>query len=340
MEKIQELIKRPLITGLIGFIIGLIIGLPVLGWGLMPVQWKDADPSYLRDDIKDDYFCMVVNNYLKTGGLEVAKSRLEQLGEVSETKLNSLLPGDCGLTSGEIDQFKTALGAASAPSPAVTETAVVNEEEESASGVKPTVLLGILCLVTLIIGGVLAYIFFFNNRKIGGSTTSRTIFSKQSAVEPPETSKMNFEEMGQEAPIAQFMSTYVTGDDLYDDSFSIDSPSGEFMGECGVGISETIGVGDPKKITAFEVWLFDKNDIQTVTKVLMSQHAFDDPAISQRLASKGEPVLLQPGGRVLLETATLQLEARVVDMNYGQGALPENSFIDRITLELAVWPKA
>jgi hypothetical protein len=44
-------------------------------------------------------------------------------------------------------------------------------------------------------------------------------------------------------------------------------------GECGVGISETIGVGDPKKVTAFEVWLFDKNDIQTVTKVLMSAHA-------------------------------------------------------------------
>jgi hypothetical protein len=107
-----------------------------------------------------------------------------------------------------------------------------------------------------------------------------------------------------------------------------------------VGISETIGVGDPKKVTAFEVWLFDKNDIQTVTKVLMSAHAFNDPAISQRLASKGEPVLAEPGKRIVLETATLQLEARVVNMNYGQGALPPNSFFDQMTLELAVWPKA
>ncbi|NTU77528.1 MAG: hypothetical protein HGA90_06940 [Alphaproteobacteria bacterium] len=32
------------------------------------------------------------------------------------------------------------------------------------------------------------------------------------------------------------------------------------------------------------------------------------------------------------------LEARVVDMNYGQGALPAESFFDRLTLELAVWP--
>jgi hypothetical protein len=143
-----------------------------------------------------------------------------------------------------------------------------------------------------------------------------------------------------EAPIAQFMTSYKLGTDLYDDSFSIDSPTGEFLGECGVGISETIGVGDPKKVTAFEVWLFDKNDIQTVTKVLMSEHAFNDPGMHQKLVSKGEPVAVEPGKTVLLETATLQLEARVVDMGYGTGALPVNSYLERLTLELAIWPKS
>ena len=87
--------------------------------------------------------------------------------------------------------------------------------------------------------------------------------------------------------MAQFMASYKLGDDLFDDSFSIDFPAGEFLGECGVGISETIGVGDPKKVTAFEVWLFDKNDIQTVTKVLMSAHAFLDEATRLRLACQG-----------------------------------------------------
>jgi hypothetical protein len=140
-------------------------------------------------------------------------------------------------------------------------------------------------------------------------------------------------------PAAHFMTTYVIGDDLYDDSFSIDAQSGEFLGECGVGISDTIGVGDPKKVTAFEVWLFDKNDIQTITKVLMSSHAMNDPAIRQRLASKGEPLLVEAGQQVLLETATLQLEARVIELVYGQGALPAGSFFERLTLEIAVWPK-
>jgi hypothetical protein len=141
-------------------------------------------------------------------------------------------------------------------------------------------------------------------------------------------------------PIAQFMTTYRAGDDLYDDSFSIDSDNGEFMGECGVGIAETIGVGDPKKVAALEVWLFDKNDVQTVTKLLLSEHVFNDPGIKQRLMSKGEPALAQPNLSFVLETATLQLEARIIDMVYGRGALPENSFFNRLTLEISVWPKS
>ncbi|HEX9019054.1 MAG TPA: hypothetical protein VF806_07695, partial [Anaerolineaceae bacterium] len=194
----------------------------------------------------------------------------------------------------------------------------------------------ILCLLMLIIGGALAYIFLFrNNRRPGGilSPAAQAAEANRNAV------KTEFAAQGQEAPVAQFMTTYNAGDDLYDDSFSIDAPSGEFLGECGVGISETVGVGDPKKVTAFEVWLFDKNDIQTVTKVLMSDYAFNDAGIRQRLASKGEPVLAEPGKRILLETASLQLEARVVNMTYGQGALPANSFFEQMTLELAVWPK-
>ena len=133
------------------------------------------------------------------------------------------------------------------------------------------------------------------------------------------------------------MTTYLIGDDLFDDSFSIDSLSGEFLGECGVGIADTIGVGEPKRVSAFEVWLFDKNDIQTVTKVLMSAHAMNDDATFARLEAKGEPVLTTLGGSVVLETKTLRMAVRVMDMDYGTGHLPENSFFQRITLELAIW---
>ena len=36
-------------------------------------------------------------------------------------------------------------------------------------------------------------------------------------------------------------------------------------------------MGEPKKVAALEIWLFDKNDIKTATKVLMSEHAYNDP---------------------------------------------------------------
>ena len=111
------------------------------------------------------------------------------------------------------------------------------------------------------------------------------------------------------------------------------------MGEYGVGVSEAIGVGDPKKVTALEIWLFDKNDIQTVTKVLTSEFAFDDEETMARLSAKGEPVLAESGKTILLQTASLEVEARVVDVVYGQGALPAKSFFERVTIELTAYSR-
>ena len=140
-------------------------------------------------------------------------------------------------------------------------------------------------------------------------------------------------------PVAQFMSTYAFGDDRYDESFTFDAPNGEFLGECGVSISDIIGVGEPKKISAFDIWLFDKNDVQTVTKVLMSRHSYEDPVTLQRLEIRGEPILAEPGAQFVLDTATLRLEGRIVDVMYGDMPLPEDSYFQRCTVELAIYRK-
>jgi len=152
--------------------------------------------------------------------------------------------------------------------------------------------------------------------------------------------KTDFEALGQSPPIVQFMTTFLHGDDLYDDSFSIETSSGEFLGETGVGISETVSSGgEAKQVTALEVWLFDKNDIRTVTKVLMSDQAFTDDALRAKLAPKGEAVQLEAGKKILLETATLRVQARIVDLSYKADVMPPNSVIDRITIELAAWQR-
>jgi hypothetical protein len=374
MDKIREQLSKPLVAGLAGLIIGLIIGLPILGWVVWPVQWTDAAPYHLRKDLQVDYLRMTIDSYLRTENGELAAQRWSELGEAAPNALEEVrsTPGEAN--SADIEKFAVLVNAAAggevekvattAEPGAETEAAAVVEPTEDISSpenpaalatppitAKPTtgkntnntltILLAVMCGLTILIGAALAYLLLRRN-KLRAQAQVEEGDLEEEEEEAPEAHSVARAEVtpkGEEPPVAQFMTSYSIGDDLYDDSFSIDAPNAEFLGECGVGISDTVGVGEPKKVSAFEVWLFDKNDIQTVTKVLMSPHAFNDPQIRQRLASKGEPVLMEAGKRIMLETATLQLEARVVDMNYGSGALPPSSFFDRLTLELAVWPK-
>ena len=332
MDKIREQLRNPMITAAVGLVIGLIIGLPILGWSVWPGKWVDAEPRFLRDDVKQEYLCMMIDSYLVRQDAVTAVSRFNSLGEDAAAQLDAFKPGTCNLNEAEINAFRAVVLGPTVPAPVTTVTPV--ETATPAASRNIGLVVG-LCVVTLLVGAALVYLLVF--RKRGAASGPSPMGEAKEYTR--QASRTDYAAQGQEPPIAQFMTTYMLGDDLYDDSFSIDSPTGEFLGECGVGISDTIGVGDPKKVTAFEVWLFDKNDIQTITKVVMSPHAMTDNAIRARLESKGEPIEVAPDKHVLLETATLVLEARVVDLNLGGGALPENSYFDRLTLELAVWPK-
>jgi hypothetical protein len=39
-----------------------------------------------------------------------------------------------------------------------------------------------------------------------------------------------------------------------------------------------------------------------------------------------------------MATNNLRIIGRVMDMGYGEGPLPEESFFDRLSIELSVWP--
>jgi hypothetical protein len=191
---------------------------------------------------------------------------------------------------------------------------------------------GVALLVLAVVGGALLVI----TRLRGSRDTSRRAEGGEFAdALAPSGPAWGYEG----APQAQFVTTYTLGDDHYDPSFSIELETGEFMGECGVGISENIGVGEPNKTTAFEVWLFDKNDIRTVTKVLMSEYAFHDEALHAKLAPKGDPVLAAVGDDIMLETKKLRVRARILDAEYGTGNLPPNSFFAKLNIDLAAWVK-
>ena len=98
---------------------------------------------------------------------------------------------------------------------------------------------------------------------------------------------------------------------------------------------------------AFEAWLFDKGrgtlKTTTVTKVLMSDFAYQNEIVRKKLVSRGEgeafePVLATPGGTFTLETDFLVAQGHIVEMEYGEGT-PPLSFFKNLTINFDIHQK-
>jgi hypothetical protein len=312
----------------IGLLVGgLIIGL-VWGYVIDPVDFIDATPSYLRADLQEDYLRMAIDSYRLNPDPNLAVQRWQNLGVGAQQAFTNIQAAPGTADPAVIKSYGELITNVLQGQPPIVEDTGLTTIQTI------TLVIGVIVLL-----GLLGYGGLYLYRLLGKGGSGEVTPTMQAVEMSRKAEKTNFEQLGLAPPITQTMTTYVLGDDLYDESFSIDTQAGEFMGEYGVGVSESIGVGEPKKVTALEIWLFDKNDIKTATKVLMSKHAFNDPAIRARLEPKGELVVVEPQSQVLLETATLQLLATVVDLEYGHGALPTDSYFERITLELAIWPR-
>lgn len=351
--------ERPIWALSACFVVGLLFGWMVFGWWLVPIEWKDAGPAQLHSDFKREWVQMTSDSFILTTDVELAQMRLAWMGGQAAELVEEARALAQGADKLRVAQLQFALGEqlsalqsvpfdARADGKAVVNQATGDETNAMATGGSPRAALpallgGLMVLIVMGVGG------FFLVRYVG-SRASDTEPSIRPVVVAPDDGPAGDEspmtpiavaddESDRGAPVATFMTTYLLGDDLYDDSFSIDDANGDFLGECGMGVSDTIGVGDPKKVRAFEIWLFDKNDVRTVTKVLMSEDAFGDDAKRSELEPKGEPMKASPGSTMVLDTASLYVTARVVDMQYGSGTLPPNSFFHQLTIELAAWKK-
>jgi hypothetical protein len=327
-QVIALILKKIPWVSVVLFVAGLALGL-VWGYWIDPVDFVDATPSHLRPDLQEDYLRMTIDSYsLHPEDRNLAVDRWKGLGVGAQEAFDKVQANPGSIDPAIIRNYGEYITNILSNEPQPT-----TEVSESGNGM---LWLGVGLVVLAVLGaaGFLYYRRLFSNRGSGEVTPTMQAVELSRKAE-----KTNFEQMGLATPITQTMTTYVLGDDLYDESFSIDTQAGEFLGEYGVGVSESIGIGEPKKVTALEVWLFDKNDIKTATKVLMSRHAFQDSSIRARLEPKGELVVVEPQAQILLETATLQLLVTVVDLEYGASALPTDSYFDRITLELAIWPR-
>jgi hypothetical protein len=333
MKSAADFVRTHSIAIVVALAVGLIAGIP-LGWATVRVV--NTTPAVMRADLQEDYLRMAIDSFRVNRDPNLAVRRWDDLGPAAAPIFVKVQQEPEGMDPAVIVAYGQVIEAVKGNNPASSGA------QTPAAAFSSRTLLLIGAIVVLLI--VAAAIVLFLMRRTGprhssGKPAPEPVRAASARVRSA-AARTDFESLGVAPPITQNMTTYVLGDDLYDESFSIDTASGDFLGEYGVGVSETIGVGEPKKVTALEIWLFDKNDIKTATKVLMSAHAHADAGIRARLEAKGELIEIEPQKQVMLETETVQLLATVVDLQYGDGAMPEKSYFERVTLELAIWRKA
>ncbi|GAB4547401.1 MAG: hypothetical protein OHK0023_08710 [Anaerolineae bacterium] len=341
-------------------ILGLILGF-IWAYGVSPNVYTAAEPVHLGESWKEEYVKQVAWQFSLSGQAEVAQKALDGLGNAGDV-VGRMLQNPNFANDPDLGPKLQAIAPYAINNPA------------QLAKITPTFLNSnltpVLCVIAaaLLIGGFVIFNMIIpvtlllqrpkksTDPSAGLQEKERRRQLEEASRRAEELNKQQEEEARKAAApgtaptivrspveglpqVSKFMSAYLIGDDFYDDTFSIETANDEFLGETGAGIAKVIGPGDPKKVTALECFVFDKTDIRTVTKVLMSQYAFNDQTIRDELAPRGDAVLVKPGETIYLETLSLIVRVRVIDLAYGSGALPENSFFDRLTLEISAFQK-
>jgi sensor domain CHASE-containing protein len=324
---------RYILVGIIAFVVGWAIGLFIFGWNIWPLKYTGALPKDLTDSQKQTYVVAMADLFAYQGNQQRMQQTFANWPDADQAicqLYNDAADVDEAARLNALAQTLNGSGCAG--------VMVAPDTGEAGGGRSSAGFIALICGLLAILAVVIVAILVIWQRRGTGAPDDAALDYDMGAAE----SNFTVEDAAIEqrvTPLARFQTTYSRGHDTYDESFSIENADGDFLGECGVGLSETLGADVPKNVTAFEVWLFDKNDIRTVTKVVMSDHAFFDEAIKAKLAPKGEPVLARPNETIVLETATLIVNAAITELEYGTGALPPQSFFERFTVELSAWNK-
>jgi hypothetical protein len=326
--------RRAIIGGVVGLVVGCLIGWMVLGWLVFPVTWTDADPWDLRPERKEAYVLLVADSYSVNSDAELAIHRLEGFGsgEVGDILSRLLEESD---EAGDLETKRRLqylamvadiIPTVGTPGPEPTTPSGMARLSASLRSLLPVCGLGVVLL--LIVGLIAIIVFRILQQRADGAPAPVPGEEGVSLAASPE------------GALGRFVTTYTVGDDGYDTSFNIEThgADGDFFGACGVGFSEALGEGSPDKIAAFEVWVFDRTDmdnVQTVTKVLMSEFAYNSEVLRDKMKDRGEAVLVEKGKTVVVDAVGLQLRAEIIDFQYGADpSLPDNSYFESLTTQL------
>jgi hypothetical protein len=314
----------------VGLVLGVLLGM-LFFWQVWPVKWTNANSYDLAPASKAEYVALVADS-AKLDRDYARAAKLLELWTPAEKQQAFADAIKAYETSGRTDKAQDVQDLAlilQVPSEPMT---TPTNPPGLIDRLRVPCLVFVLVLLALVLAA-LGLRTLAGRRNAGAQSSSEETFRQ---VRPkPEAAAPG--EPGPAPAPGHWITTYKMGESAYDESFPIETASGEYLGECGVGISELLGA--PDRVTAFEVWLFDKSDIRTVTRVLLSEYAFRDDALRAKLAAKGEVMLAEVGTPLVLDTSNLQIQAKVTELQYGTGDPLPNSFFAKLTIELMLATK-
>jgi hypothetical protein len=341
------------------FVFGLLVGWFAIGWWAWPIKWINADPVDLRQPAREEYLMAVASDYAMSRDAEVALNRLgswpsaeEAYREISDLAEYAQAQGRAE-TAQRLRQLAAVLPVAVGLQPA--------QEPPSMSYAKT---LRTIVVAAAAIGLVaLALLLFRRRGQTEPRSTSRadTIDRGDSATAGPEAMDDDAlldvlerpveryvkpaEPERAESPIPRFLrrseskreetwafdAVYAGEGMEFDQTFTLER-DGAYFGECGIGATTHLPQ-NPEQVSALEVWLFDKSDIRTIAKVLVSEQLYEDDTLVQELAARGDPVLAIPGTTIALEGNSIQANVRIERVEYLAGATARSAFA-RVVLRI------
>lgn len=339
------------------FATGLLIGWLLIGWWIWPVTWANALPVDLSPEYRRTYVVGIAYAFQATGDVERARREMEALGggvaqrQALEEALTAASPAD----RDALIELERALQLPLLPRP------VPSLRGGSSWG---PLLLGLLLGMSLIGLGAAAFYGVKSGWVSARIADWAHLFVSGSRPEPapsvkpvvdvvprveviPETIGLGGEgkpaapEQGLRLreKLGSFTPTFRRGVEEYTENFDLASPDGsEYAGDCGMGVSETLE-GDDDRVTALEVWLFDKSDIRTQTCVLASEYAHSDPVLRKHLSNHGLEVPARPGEAFTIEGQSLVLVGKVLSVTYADVGQPPQSVFEEVKVSLEVYRK-
>jgi len=331
---------------LFAFVTGLLIGWFAIGWGAWPVEWTNTDPVDLRQEAREDYLVLVANDYAITHDATTALRRLatwespsDAGREIRELAAYRRAQGDLE-TAGRLEALANEL-----PLPTVEESP---QPEEMAPPISPY-LLRIGGAVLILVGIVAATIVLLRRQKPGapedrlreGEELAETAAKRPeerglpTAKQEGLMSKLIGRPITRPMPLGEFefVYTYEGPQGEFDRTITLEKDD-QYLGECGMGVASYLDE-HTQQVNALEVWLFDKSDIHTESKILMTPQAYNDEAMREKFAEKGELIPVEGKKSFTLEGHSLRARAEIEDAQYLPGEPLESAF-RRLAVRLKV----